>query len=765
LAGVDGIIPNITPVAPTPVAPTPVAPTPVSPTPVSPTPVAPTPVIPTLLTYLGTTSLNYAASITSFNLLKTTNGTVFTAQKPTMPDINYPVNAAEGGLGLAYGNNKYSMVNIYDYARVNRKVAFSNDFANWTYSYLPTLNTIAQRAIFHYNFLNNRFIVFPSTGLPNVATEFAYTTDGTNWLKSQFPVKYATPSSIENTAYGNGFYVAAVRTVSGSGEYYYFMKSTNGVNWQFNATVYENLTPAASDLMFCNGVFCIALYTGTSGNRTGLVTLTSTDGTTWVKTNFVTAQAWRFSCADDKFFALFGNTIYISQNGKNWVAGNTLPITRVWGDVVRFNNKYTCVPDYCSTVPAYQRLGIYSLDRANWYAYPLPLDTPTVWSTNSTFCTKKYYLTVPVSPTPVAPPVPPPVPPVTKLVYIGTKTLNYAANESDFDLLETADGTTFSLKDPAMPDINYPVNAAQGGLEFAYGNNTFSMVNELDYTNINRKVAFSSDFVTWTYSYLPTLNTIALNQNFHYNFLNDKFIVFPNTGNTGSLALTEFAYTPNGTNWVKTTFNVSDMSNTEFYSSAYGKVNNVNCYVAGYIKSNSIPGFLRSSDGITWRKSVTLYPNYMPTNVNRKIMSVNVAGNTIFCAAFFLIGVPRNLVTFTSTNGGGGWTIIDCPFYSITKQDWKFSSANNYFFALYEDTVHTSTDGRNWSPPRTLPISRTWGEVQYIGGKYVCVPDYCSSIPAVSRLGIYSTDLLNWNTFTLPINPTFCLVANCKSNP
>ena len=350
------------------------------------------------------------------------------------------------------------------------------------------------------------------------------------------------------------------------------------------------------------------------------------------------------------------------------------------------------------------------------------------------------------------------------MVYIGTKTLNYAANESDFDLLETADGTTFSLKDPAMPDINYPVNTAQGSLEFAYGNNTFSMVNEFDTINVSRKVAFSGDFVTWTYSYLPILSGIDRNDGFHYNFLNDKFIVFPN--NSSSTVATDFAYTTNGTTWTKAT--TAYLQRTEIYGSAYGKVNNVNIYIIGYRRiDNSNFQLIKSTDGANWTYSPTVYAPFGFTNVNKKIMTINVSGNAIFCLALFKNNNinPTGLSTLTSTNGGTSWVVTDCPFYSITKQNWKFSSANNYFFALYEDTVHTSTDGRNWSPPRTLPISRTWGEVQYIGGKYVCVPDYCSSIPAVSRLGIYSTDLLNWNTFALPINPTFCLVANCKSNP
>ncbi|MBI3413694.1 MAG: hypothetical protein HY043_00005 [Verrucomicrobia bacterium] len=168
--------------------------------------------------------------------------------------------------------------------------AFSQGESGWTWrNPLPQGNDLWDVA-----YGNGRFVA--------VGTEAAlFSTNGLDWEITTTPAK----GRVGHVAFGNGVFVGQVN-MFGVSRGPSLMVSTNGAQW---AAVELDNYYFLVDLAFGNGQFVA------TGNG---VTVTSSDGTTWV-VHKSAYGLYNIVFGSGKFVALSGNATYTSSDGIEWV--------------------------------------------------------------------------------------------------------------------------------------------------------------------------------------------------------------------------------------------------------------------------------------------------------------------------------------------------------------------------------------------------------------------------------------------------------------
>jgi hypothetical protein len=196
----------------------------------------------------------------------------------------------------------------------------SLDGTTWTIRNAPSGVSSIYYAV---TFGDGKFVAISyGAGLSGVPVAI-YSTDGINWLASNFYNTFGMPDKWRSLAFGNGKFVAISDTGS------YALSSVDGINWEYRPCA------ALTAVNFCDGLFVAC------GN--GIIR-TSSDGITWVAQTSPAISGVSVAFGDGIYLILgqSGNKIAYSYDAINWrLVYGSKDLT--WSDIIFAQSTFVAV--------------------------------------------------------------------------------------------------------------------------------------------------------------------------------------------------------------------------------------------------------------------------------------------------------------------------------------------------------------------------------------------------------------------------------------
>jgi hypothetical protein len=182
-------------------------------------------------------------------------------------------------------------------------------------------------------FGNGRYVAVGKAG--NIATS----PDGINWTN----VLIEADCDLSTVAYGNGLFVTAgeimAPTLFTTNVYYYpswttalVLVSSNGLDWTVGRAPADSILP---DITFGNGTFVVG-----SSAYPGPFNYTSTDGLHWTPHKLGNFNAWQVAWGGGRFVAVYGLTLFHSEDGATWTLATNSPFGGSIGGLTYGNGQF-----------------------------------------------------------------------------------------------------------------------------------------------------------------------------------------------------------------------------------------------------------------------------------------------------------------------------------------------------------------------------------------------------------------------------------------
>ena len=610
---------------------------------------------------------------------------------------------------ICYGNGKFIVIQTHtsdNSDNTYNNYAYSTDGINWIESTLP----VSKKWKYIY-YLNNKFII---TGLGTGA--ILYSTDGINWIESV--VRFSENSEVY-LCYGNGKYISVLDN-NWSSKYAY---STDLVNWQegqfpSSRLTYGNMCYA---IQYGNNKFIVSVIE--SGTNTGRIMFyVSSDGINWnsIKPDWLSKYQSHNAPIPNLYylgnrFIIFTNSnvsseFYCSEDFENWTVCS-----------------YGWDTDYDIKGIAYGS-GLYLINvgsagstREIWYSFDgiewVKSKAPSKCSYSRPICygNQKFiissddydcssnniaYLTIPTS----------------YYQFSGwNPSTDFIINENN-----TISGT-WSKKNKLK--VSYSWSNQPSGMKSKVPSDEYyhSGDNVMIDTTYNNKSGYKEEMKI-TENSIDNLNYVA-------------WVTYGNSIYIASQAAytKDYYRSTDGINWTKYT-NASGLQYITFGNDKFVSL--------GHIGSSKLPQY--SSDGINW------------TNIT--LPDTNAYWSDIFYGNGKFIGVPtnRNYNIIYSTDGIN-WASVSVSSNSNAIYYGCGAYCNGVYIIPTQKTNNGSTltniylystDGISWSY-KTMPSNHFWYSAAASNNLFVMTSGHASIADTAFA---YSSDGINWTEITMPSN-------------